>query len=67
MFSTGEPVQHLLVTTIGGFRPDYNWVGSGVVTCGALTTAVSGHGVTVPVGGGGDHDGDDDGDDEDDD
>jgi hypothetical protein len=51
LFSTGDPIQHFVVSTIGGFRPGYTWVGSGVVNCGALTAAVQGSGPTVPVGG----------------
>lgn len=50
MFSTGEPTQHFVVTTVGGFRPGYAWVRSGVVSCGPLAKAITGSGSTVAVG-----------------
>lgn len=51
IFSTGDPVQHFVVSTIGSFRPGYLWTGSGVVTCGATPIPVSGGGPTKSVSG----------------
>jgi hypothetical protein len=44
--STGDPVQHFVVSTVGGFRPGFAWNGMGVVSCGAVTIPISGQGQT---------------------
>jgi hypothetical protein len=59
IFSTGEPDQRLPLTAHGHFRGGYDWFGSGVVTCGPLTTTVTGSGKTALVGPGGGGDDDD--------
>lgn len=51
LFSTGDAVQHFVVSTFGGFRPGYTWIGSGVVTCGAVTIPIAGTGTTKSVNG----------------
>ena len=44
--STGDQVQHFVVSAVGSLRPGYMWTGSGVVTCGAVPIAVAGSGQT---------------------
>jgi hypothetical protein len=45
--STGERVQHMVLTAFGNFVPGDRWVGSGLVACGASVIPVEGSGVTM--------------------
>jgi hypothetical protein len=45
--STGEQVQYLTLTAGGSFIAGEQWVGSGIVACGAVLIPVSGSGQTL--------------------
>jgi hypothetical protein len=49
--STGEQVQHLTLSAGGNFISGERWVGSGIVSCGAVLIPVSGSGTTKSVNG----------------
>jgi len=49
--STGDQVQHFVVSAVGSLRPGYMWRGSGVVTCGAVPIPVTGSGQTKSTSG----------------
>lgn len=62
LVSTGDPEQRFVLTSLASDRPGYDWVGTGVVTCGAVPIPVAGSGEMRSVNdiGGSDDDGGDD-------
>ena len=46
ILSTGDPVQHVVLSAVGNLRPGFMWTGSGVVTCGPVPIPVTGGGQT---------------------